>query len=518
MKMEISDYARPHPGPLPQERENRPPISRDADAFALLSASGINEQDAATVGRMHESFNAAGSPSLSPGERAGVRASVSQILPKLTFALLAALALATSTAFAETILLTGATVHTVSGQTLSPGFVLIENGKIKQVGTNADSEVKQTRENPRIDLKGLHLYPGMIALNTTLGLVEIGAIRATHDETEVGEYTPEVQSWVAVNPDSELLPVARANGVAYFEPVPQGGIVGGQSGLVALEGWTSEQMTVKKPMALHLFWPAADLDTTPKERSRNKEKWKSLEDQAKERREKLKELDDFFAEARAYAKAGEVAGKSQSATFRRVPAWEAMLPVVRGEIPITVHADDVRQIRAAVKWAETNHYKIILAEARDAWKVAGLLASNNIPVIYNHVFSQPVRDSDAYDVHFTAPAVLQKAGVKVAFGLSSYRDSLVKNLPYDAAQAVAFGLPPDEALKGITLYPAQVAGVAERLGSIEAGKDATLFACDGDILDIRSNVKRMWIAGKEISLENRHTRFYEKYKNRPKKP
>ena len=366
----------------------------------------------------------------------------------------------------ETVLYAGATVHTVSGQTLSPGFVLVENGKIKQVGTNADSEVKQTREIPRIDLKGLHLYPGMIALNTTLGLVEIGAIRATHDETEVGEYTPEVQSWVAVNPDSELLPVARANGVAYFEPVPQGGIVGGQSGLVALEGWTSEQMTVKKPMALHLFWPAADLDTTPKERSRNKEKWKSLEDQAKERREKLKELDDFFAEARAYAKAGEVAGKSQSATFRRVPAWEAMLPVVRGEIPITVHADDVRQIRAAVKWAGTNQYKIILAEARDAWKVAGLLASNNIPVIYNHVFSQPVRDSDAYDVHFTAPAVLQKAGVKVVFGLSSYRDSLVKNLPYDAAQAVAFGLPPDEALKGITLYPAQVAGVAERLASV----------------------------------------------------
>ena len=413
----------------------------------------------------------------------------------------------------ETLLLTGATVHTVSGETLSPGQVLIKDGKISAVGKSLSATGAQT-----IDLAGQHLYPGMIALNTTLGLVEIGAIRATHDETEVGDYTPEVQSWVAVNPDSELLPVARANGVAYFEPVPQGGVVGGQSGLVALDGWTSEQMAVKKPIALHVSWPGADLDTTPRERSRNKEKWKSLDDQAKERREKAKELDDFFAEARAYAKASDAAGKSQSAPFRRVPAWEAMLPIVRGEIPITVHADDVRQIRAAVNWAETNHYKIILAEARDAWKVAGLLASNNIPVIYNHVFTQPTRDSDAYDVQFTAPEVLRKAGVKVVFGLSSYRDSLVKNLPYDAAQAVAFGLPADEALKGITLYPAQVAGVAERLGSIEAGKDATLFVCDGDILDIRSNAKRMWIAGKEVSLESRHTRFYEKYKNRPKAP
>lgn len=409
----------------------------------------------------------------------------------------------------ESLLLTGAMVHTVSGETIPAGQVLIADGKISAVGrTVAAGGAKQ------IDLTGLHLYPGMIALNTELGLVEIGAVRATHDEREVGEFTPEVQSWLAVNPDSDLLPVARANGVAHFEPAPQGGVVAGQSGLVALSGWTTEQMTVKKPIALHVYWPAADLDTTPRERARNRERWKSLEDQDKERREKIKALDDFFQEAQAYAKASGAAKDSNA--FLKVPAWEAMLPILRGEVPITVHADDARQIRAAVKWAQTNQFKIILAEARDARKTAGLLASNNIPVIYNHVFTQPVRDSDAYDVHFTAPAVLQKAGVKVAFGLSSYRDSLVKNLPYDAAQAVAFGLPAEEALKGLTLYPAQIAGVADRLGSIEPGKDATLLITDGDLLDIRTNVKRMWIAGQEVSLESRHTRLYEKYKGRPK--
>ncbi len=412
--------------------------------------------------------------------------------------------------FAETLLLTGATVHTVSGRTFSPGQVLIHDGKIRSVG-----ETVLIKDLPKtsIDLKGFHLYPGMIALNTDLGLVEIEAVRATRDMSEVGEgYNPDVRSWLAVNPDSELLPVARANGVAYFEPVPQGGVVSGQSGLLALNGWTTEQMVVKKPNALHLFWPSADLDTTSKARSSNKEKWKSLESQGQERKEKLKALDDFFADARAYLKAKEAA--KNTADFRTVPAWEAMLPVVHGETPITVHADDARQIRAAVKWAGTHQLKIILADARDAWKVAGLLASNNVPVIFNHVFTQPQRDSDFYDVHFTAPKVLHQAGVKVVFGAGGA--SLVKNLPYAAAQAVAFGLPADEALKGIMLYPAQVAGVGDRLGSIEVGKDATLFVTEGDILDVRSNVKRMWIAGKEVSLDSRHTLLYEKYKNRPR--
>ena len=438
--------------------------------------------------------------------------------PALRFAatLLGAGLLIASAVHAETILLTGATIHTVSGSTLAQGEVLIQDGKIKGVfDASLPTRAIVPADATKIDLKGFHLYPGMIALNTELGLVEINAVRSTRDDREVGEFTPELQSWLAVNPDSELLPVARANGVGYFEPAPAGAMVAGQSGLVALHGWTSEQMTVKKSIALHVYWPDAGLDTTPKERARNKEKWKSLDDQNKERREKLKTLDDFFQEACAYAKARAAA--KDTAGFAVVPAWEAMLSVVRGEVPITVHADEARQIRAAVKWAETNQFKIILAEARDAWKVASLLASNNIPVIYNHMFTQPPTDANAYDVQYAAPNVLSQAGVKVVMGLSSYRGSLVKNLPYEAAQGVAFGWAAEEALKAITLYPAQVAGVADRLGSIETGKDATLFVCDGDILDIRTNVKRMWIAGKEVSLDSRHTRLYEKYKNRPKR-
>lgn len=418
-------------------------------------------------------------------------------------------------AHADTLLFTGATIHPVSGPTIPVGDVLIQGGQIKGVfDTSLPTRAVVPDGAKKLDLNGLHLYPGMIALNTELGLVEIAAIRATLDKREVGEFTPEVKSWLAVNPDSEMLPVARANGIAYFEPAPQGAVVAGQSGLVALDGWTTEQMTVKPSLALHVYWPAMGLDLTPREQSRSREKPKSPADQDKERKEKLKALDEFFADARAYANARDAAKDGDG--FTKVPAWEAMVPVVRGEVPMMVHADDVRQIRAAVKWAQTNQLRLILAEARDAWKVAGLLASNHVPVIFNHVFTQPARDTDAYDVHFAAPAALHKAGVKVVFGLSDHPGSLVKNLPYNAAQAVAFGLPAAEALKGLTLYPAQIAGVAERLGSIEAGKEATLFAADGDVLDIRSNVKRMWIAGREVSLESRHTRFYEKYRHRPK--
>jgi imidazolonepropionase-like amidohydrolase len=418
--------------------------------------------------------------------------------------------------YSENILLSGATVHTVSGETFSPGEVLIENGKIAAVGATVPNRGAQT-----IDLKGQHLYPGIIAMDTLLGLTEIGAVRATQDSTEVGEFTPDVESWIAVNPDSELIPVTRANGIAYFEPVPEGGLVSGQSGLVATEGWTSEQRAIKKPIGLHLFWPRMDLDASTRERGGRRGgggKAKSMEEQAADRRAKLRSAQDFFEEAKAYAKAKDASAKGSLSAPEKIPAWEAMLPYVRGELPIMIHADETRQIKAAVDWADTNHYKMILVGGRDAWMSAELLAAKKIPVVFADTFTLPSHDTESYDVHFKAPEVLRKAGVQVVFGngLTTMDAALTKNLPYSAGQAVAFGMPEAEALKGITLYPAQLAGVADRLGSIETGKEATLFVAGGDILDIRAHVKRMWVAGKEVSLENRHLRFYEKYKNRPR--
>jgi imidazolonepropionase-like amidohydrolase len=311
---------------------------------------------------------------------------------------------------AETILLRNATVHTVSGDTLLPGEILIKEDKIEAVGASLTAPDART-----IDLQGGHAYPGLIALDSGVGLGEIEAVRATQDSTEVGEYKPDVQSWIAFNPDSELIAVTRANGITHVEPAPQGGVVGGLSGLVALAGWTVEDMTIKHPTALHLYWPAMELDTTPKEKFKDKAKFKSLEDQARERREKLKQLDDFFLEARAYAKAREAAAKGTAADPGLNPPWEAMLPAVRGKIPILVHAAELRQIKAAVAWAQTNNYKIVIVDGRDAWRAAELLATNKIPVIYEAIFAMPGRDDDPYDVNFKAPEALRKAGVMVAF-------------------------------------------------------------------------------------------------------
>ena len=407
---------------------------------------------------------------------------------------------------AEAVLLRGATVHTVSGETLSPGDVLIRDGKITAVGKSLP-----TTEAQVVELAGQQLYPGLIALDTALGLIEIDQVRATDDTREVGDYSPDVQSWIAVNPDSELLPVARGGGIAYFEPVPRGGIVSGQSALVRLDGWTTEQMTMKKPLALHFVWPSQQLDTTPKENFSDPSKWKSLDEQDQERRKKLRELAEFFDEARAYAKAKDAATNGVPPS-ENIPAWEAMLPYVHGERPLTVHADELRQIKSAVAWAVTNHFQIILAGGRDAWLAAELLATNHIPVIYEHAQATPARDTDSYAAQFRAPEILRAAGVTVAFGGGS---TLVKNLPYAAAQAVAFGLPAEAAIRGLTLNPAQIAGVADRLGSIEVGKEATLIVTDGNLLDIRSHVTRLWIVGQPINLDSRHTRLYEKYRNRP---
>jgi imidazolonepropionase-like amidohydrolase len=471
--------------------------------------------------RGHAPFNfILGSHALGFGRRGADRCTRGRVRsPRLQFVwrLCCWLALAACCAVparAQSLLLKNATVHPVTGPVLAPGDVLIENGKVTQIG-HLDVKADQV-----VDLTGQHLYPGLLALNTTLGLLEIEEVRATVDLAETGQFVPEVQSWVAVNPDSELLPVTRANGIAFFEPTPEGGMIAGQSALMKIDGWTTEDMIFQKPAALHVYWPGMEISTAPRRGRRRRSSGGSVEDQAKERARKVKELADFFADARAYAQARDAAQTNGAPDPGLNPPWEAMLPYVRGQRPISVHADEVRQIKAALQWAETNHYNIVLAGGRDAWKVADALARQKVPVIYDAIYDLPASEVESYDIQYKAPELLRQAGVKVI--LSMPNASFARNLPYVASQAVAFGLPADEALKAMTLYPAQIMGVDDRLGAIEPGKEATLFACKGNnldsagILDLRANVTHLWMAGHEVSLENRHTRLYDKYRNRPK--
>ncbi len=438
-------------------------------------------------------------------------------------ALAAVVSAANNASGAESLLIRGAIIHTVSGVTLTNGSMLVRDGRIAALA----SELPPVPADVEIRLDGGHVYPGLIAIDTRLGLVEVDSVRATRDESDVGGFTPEVYSWVAVHPDSELIPVARANGFTHAEAAPSGGVISGHSSVIRLDGWTIEDMAVSRAAALHLRWPSFEIGTSA---SGNR----TREEQARERERRIREIDEFFSQAEAYAKSrppgadpslplpGESARRPEPRPREPWsilhPAWEAMLPAVRGEIPILIHADEARQIRSAVEWGVRRGYRIVIAGGRDAWRVADLLGRHAVPVAYEHVFTLPARDTDPYDVHFAAPSVLARSGVAVAFGGGTTRagSSEVRNLPYAAAQAVAFGLPPAEALRGLTLHPARMLGLDDRLGSIEIGKDATFFIADGDILDIRTTVLRLWIQGREVPLESRHTRLYERYRARPR--
>ncbi|MCX6860846.1 MAG: amidohydrolase family protein [Verrucomicrobia bacterium] len=418
------------------------------------------------------------------------------------------LAAAVLSAQASSLLLKDGWIFTASGPVLTNASVLIRDGRIEKVGAGLTDKADTV-----VELGGQRVFPGLIAPTTVLGLLEIDALRATRDTTEVGEYSADVSAWIAVNPDSELIPVARANGYTHAHVVPSGGTVSGFSGLIQLDGWTIEDLTVEKAVALHLRWPGFGLDTTP--RPPGKDSGPSLEDQVRDRDRKLREIDSFFTEAAAYSEAKKVAKEG----FKTVPAWEAMLPIVRKERPLWIHVNEARGIRSAAEWSVRRGFKAVIAGGRDAWREAAYLAEHRIPVAYEHVFTQPVRDTDPYDVHYSAPAVLSKAGVLLAFseGTEQFGASNIRNIPYSAAQARAFGLPYEDAVRGLTLNAAKMLGVSDRLGSIEPGKEATLFIADGDVLDLKAQVKRMWIRGREVDLSSRHTRLYEKYRKRPSK-
>ena len=412
-------------------------------------------------------------------------------------------------AHAESILYKAAAIHTADRGTIKGGQLLVTNGRIAAVGRDFDVPAN----TKFVDLGQLQFYPGLIAATTSLGLTEINAVRATQDTTEVGEFTPDVEAWISVNPDSELIPVARANGFTHALVVPMGGTVTGNSGLIKTAGWGVEDMTIQPRAALHIWWPDFNLNIRPKTALRNPDSYKSPGDQAKERQKKLKAIDRFFDEAEAYAKARATEGK-----FQKVPAWEATLGAISGKQPIMVHANYERQIRSAVAWGKRRGYRIIIAAGLDAWRVADLLAKEKVPVVMDSTFRLPQRDTDPHDVNFRAAGVLHKAGVPVAHSvkMGSWGASEIRNVVYAAARSMSYGLPREAALQSITLQPAKMLGVGERLGSLTPGKEATFIAVEGDLFDIRAKVKKMWIAGQSVRLESRHTRLYEKYKNRPK--
>jgi imidazolonepropionase-like amidohydrolase len=401
------------------------------------------------------------------------------------------------------ILLFGGDVYTASGDVIQNGQVLFENGKITAVGRDLPSTTNATR----IDCTGKRVYPGLIDSNSELGLIEIDAVRATRDPNETGTINPNARAEVAINPDSELFPVARANGVLLALTAPGGGTIVGTSALIQLDGWTWEDMTVRAPVAMHVVWPRM---TAPPRGTGGFGRRGELE-RSQRRDEVLQQLKQSFDDARAYLSA-----KSAAAAHDFDARWEAMIPLLEARIPMMVRANDAQQIQSAIAFAQKQKVKLIIVGGLDAPRCADLLKRYDVPVILDGVQRLPARRGDAYDDAFTVPARLKEAGVRFCVA-ADRRASMARNLPYHAATAAAFGLSHEDALRSITLWPAQILGVSDRVGSIEPGRDATLFVCDGDILETPTRVERAFIQGRQIDLSSKHTKLWEKYREKYKR-
>ena len=394
------------------------------------------------------------------------------------------------------IVIRNATVHPMDGPMIEKSDVLFESGKITSMGQALEVPLKAIE----IDASGKHLYPGLIESMTDLGLREISAVEETDDRTEYGNRNPNARSWVAVNPDSELIPVARSGGVLTVMTAPRGRFLRGQTAVINLDGWTVREMRVRAPAGLYIDWGAMHPGGSDEA------------DRRKKREAKLAELDELLDSVRRYQQARE-ARPAVTPTDVRLAS---LIPVVDGDLPVFVEADRQAEIESAVAYGQANGLSIVIYGGYDAEACAALLKRYDVPVIIASTYRLPLRRDDSYDSAYTLPERLRSAGVKFAIGGEGAGSpggaANARNLPYHAAVAVAYGLPHAEGLRAVTLSAAEILGVADRVGSITVGKDASLILADGDILETETNVIAAFIQGRAVDLGSRHKTLYEKYK------
>ena len=400
------------------------------------------------------------------------------------------------------IALVGGVIHPVSGPEIHDGLLLFDGGKIVAVGKDAALPANVER----IELNGRHVYPGLIDAFTQIGLVEIPLVKSTADQNETGRINPNVKAHIAVNPDSEAIPIARSGGVLTALSIPGGGLVTGTSSLIQLDGWTTEEMTIKPVCGVHVRWPQmAPVHTWWQEMS--------AQEQLQSRDKALVEIREALADARAYYQHRQVRKNGAGRLHDFDARWEAFVPVFERRVPLIVDADEIQQIQSAVALCEQENLKLIIAGGYDAPECAELLKKHQVPVIVGGVHRLPRRRDDPYDAPFTLPARLRDAGVPFCIS-SAERPSMVRNLAHHAGTAAAFGLSPEEAVKAISLSAAEILGVADRLGSLEPGKDATLIVVSGDPLEVPSQVEMAFIQGRKTPLGDRQKRLWEKYKEK----
>ncbi len=414
---------------------------------------------------------------------------------------------------AGTFAIVNARIVTVSGAVIENGTVVIQNGKITAVG--AGVPVPSGAE--RIDGKGLSVYPGMIDAASAMGLAEIGqGANATIDAAETGTNNANAKAISGVNPHSSHINVTRVNGITTVMSMPAGGVISGQGAVINLNGSTQADMAVEPTAALVINFPRiaagggfggggfGGFGGQPVD----------FNEAVRRRDTQIDDLKKSFTSAANHGRAMDAYAKDKSLPAPATNlSLEAMVPYVRGEKPIVFTAERERDIKAVVKFVSEMKVKAIILGGQEAWKAADDLKKNNIAVIYTNIYGLPVRDDDAYDFLFEGPSKLQQAGVKFAIATGD-AGAENRDLPYHAGLAGAYGLSKDEALKAVTLYPAQILGVADRLGSIETGKMANIVVTDGDLLEPRTNVKYLFINGRLLPLTSRHTELFDSFKDR----
>jgi len=395
-----------------------------------------------------------------------------------------------------TFALTNASIETVTKGVITNGTVVIQDGKITAVG--AQVAVPQGAEI--IDCKGQWIFPGLIDGGTNLGLTEVGSDPRTHDYSDVGDVVPQMRALVAVNPNSALIPVTRVDGVTTVIAAPSGNLLPGTSALINLFGYTPDQMFAGAE-ALMLEFPST---------GRRGNYDRRTDEEVKKAGEKATtRLNEVWDKAQQYYKIDSaLSGKGEY-----YPEMQAILPVLRGERALMIEVNKDKDIRSALAWVKTRKIKnVILCGVAEGWRVADEIALAKIPVITGPVLALPTRDYDRYDKPYANAGLMRKAGVKVAIRTTDSEN--VRRLPYHAGFAAAYGMGREEALRAITIVPAEIFGVADKLGSIEVGKTANLVIADGDILEAKTNVKQVFISGWKIPMVSRQTLLYDEFLKR----
>ncbi|HKD05140.1 MAG TPA: amidohydrolase family protein [Bryobacteraceae bacterium] len=413
----------------------------------------------------------------------------------------------------DSFVLKNATVHTMAGAEIQNGSVVVRNGKIIGVGKN----LSVPKDLKVIDAKGMQVYPGMIDAATQVGLIEINSIRESEDTTELGKFNPQLVALTAVNPSSEHIPVTRVNGITTVAATPEGSLIGGQVSLVHLDGWTTDEMGIKPHAGLQLRFPTIALpggrgggiDADPSSPFAAARSYTTLK-QAYDK--EIAELNEFFESAHRY----KLTKDAKAPGFKPDLRLDAMIPVIEGKEPVLVEARRERDIRDAIAFADKQKIKIILLDPAEAYKVTKEIKDHNIPVILGPSLALPLTEDGNYDQAYKTPLALQKAGIEFCFATLTGGSNLAsRNLPYQAGQAVAFGLSKEDAMKAVTKNAADIWGVGDQIGTVEEGKWADLVVTDGDPLEAQTQIKLLFIKGKPVDLDNKQKDLYEKYLNRP---